>query len=151
MPIPCQHSNVAMFTILALRLLYLMNLQSNALKQQNRTEGQEKRRGWALESQLCRCPGEERYSNNLACERNAGTNPGLLSLCINGRKYSVHLLQWLAHSRTHKPLRLFNQLPSIQLSDLIKVWTKLASRVDDSRYISRCLWNIVRWMHKNVK
>lgn len=68
----------------------------------------------ALESQLCRCPGEERYSNNLECESNTGTNPGLLSLCINGRKYLVHLLQWLAHSR----LRLSNQLPSIQLSDL---------------------------------
>ena len=40
------------------------------------------------------CPGEERYSSYLECEGNTDTKPGLSSLCINGRKYFVHLL-WL--------------------------------------------------------
>lgn len=48
----------------------------------------------ATETQLSRCPGEERYSSYLECEGNTDTKPGLSSLCINGRKYFVHLL-WL--------------------------------------------------------
>lgn len=33
-----------------------------------------------------RCPGDERHSNNLEYESNAGTKPGLSHPCINGAK-----------------------------------------------------------------
>lgn len=60
----------------------------------------------APESQLCSCPGEERYSNNLKSESRADKKLGFSNLCINDRKYFAHLLQRLVN---HELLPLFNQ------------------------------------------